>query len=318
VAIYNPAGAAVSLNATQTVLSPVHFSVQPTNQNVLPGTNVTLVSLAVGNGPVSYQWHLNGSNIPNATNASYSFSPATLAFGHGAWQVTASDALSSTDSTNALIFVLIRPGVILHPLPQNVVQGNSAIFVCVATGAPPISYRWLTNGVGYTTNTSGVFLFSNVQANFSVRANVVNTAGNVNSSTVGLTMLRDFDGDGIADNWETNYFGFNTNNAGDGALDFDGDGMSNHDEFRAGTNPTNGLSVLKLVQSATNFSVLEFTAQTNLTYAVFCRTNLIGAPWLGVTNVLPSTTVRTVLVNSALSPMLPVERYYRVTTPFTP
>src|SRR6185503_9100823 len=142
-------------------------------------------------------------------------------------------------------------------------------------------------------------------------------AGSVNSSTVALTVLRDFDGDGIADNWETNYFGFSTNNAADGLLDFDGDGMSNYDEFRAGTNPTNALSLLKLVQSATNASVLQFTAQTNLTYTVLCRTNLTGAPWTGVTNVLPSISVRTVLVNSAVSPLVPVERYYRVITPFT-
>ena len=131
-------------------------------------------------------------------------------------------------------------------------------------------------------------------------------------------MLRDFDGDGIADIWETNYFGFSTNSPADGLLDFDGDGMSNYDEFRAGTNPTNALSVLKLVQVATNASVLQFTAQTNLTYAVLCRTNLTGAPWTGLTNVLPSTSVRTVLVDSVVSPVVNPERYYRVITPFTP
>jgi hypothetical protein len=312
VLVMNSAGSVFSSNALLVVQVPVYFTLQPTNQiTVEPGTNVTLVSLAVGNGTLNYQWRHEGTNLPNATNAS-------LAFGHGTFSVVVTDDISTATSTNAVVFLRIRPGIALNPLPQAVIQGQSATFICVATGAPPIVYRWLTNGVGYVTNTSGIFVFPNAQLNFTVRANPVNLAGSVNSSTVGLTILRDFDGDGMADSWETNYFGFSTNNNADGLLDFDGDGMSNHDEYRAGTNPTNALSLLKLVQAATNASMLEFTAQTNRTYTVLCRTNLTGAPWTGLTNVLPSASVRTVQVNSAVSPALPVERYYQVITPFTP
>ena len=281
--VFNGAGATTSSNATLIVLFPVTFSIQPTNQiTVEPGTNVTLVSLAVGNGPVRYQWRFEGTNLPNATNASYSFSNASLAFGHGEFSVVAVDDLSTATSTNARVFLRIRPGITLQPLSQQVLQGNTATFICVATGAPPIFYRWLTNGVGYITNTSGIFVFPNAQNNFTVRANPVNAAGNVNSTTVNLIVLRDFDGDGIADTWETNYFGFNTNNPADGPLDFDGDGMINRDEYVAGTNPTNALSLLKLVQTATNANTLQFVAQTNRTYAILCRTNLSDAhrgPW---------------------------------------
>jgi len=317
--VFNGAGSTTSSNATLIVLLPVAFNIQPTNQiTVEPGTNVTLVSFAVGNGTVRYQWRFEGTNLPSATNANYSFSNASLAFGHGNFSVVAVDDISTTPSTNAQVFVRIRPAIALQPLSQAVIQGNSATFICVATGAPPIIYRWLTNGVGYTTNSSGIFVFPNAQVNFTVRANPVNLAGNVNSSSVALTVLRDFDGDGMADIWETNYFGFNTNNAADGLLDFDGDGMINRDEYGAGTNPTNALSLLKLVQTATNANVLQFVAQTNRTYSILCRTNLSGAPWTAVTNIFPSTSVRTVTVESALSPPLDPERYYRVLTPMTP
>ncbi len=318
VAIYNSGGAVVSAAATLSVLTPVYFTVQPTNQNVLPGTNVTLVSAANGNGPVRYQWQFEGTNLPNATNASFSFSNASLAFGHGNFSVAAQDDASTATSSNAFVFVRIRPGITLQPLAQSVVQGNNALFICVATGAPPIVFRWLTNGVGMVTNTSGIFVFNNVQSSMTVRAVVQNLAGSVNSSTVNLTMQRDFDGDGMADFWETNYFGFSTNNPADGPLDFDGDGLSNSDEFRAGTNPTNAFSVLRLAPSATNANVLEFVAQTNRTYTVLGRTNLTGAAWTGVTNVLPSTAVRTVLLDSAVWPVANPERYYRVITPFIP
>jgi hypothetical protein len=59
-------------------------------------------------------------------------------------------------------------------------------------------------------------------------------------------------------------------------------------------------------------------AQTNRTYTILCRTNLSDAPWTAVTNIFPALTVRTVTVESALSPPLPVERYYRVLTPMIP
>ena len=50
--------------------TPLNFITQPTNQFVLPGTNVTLTALALGTGPVTYQWRFEGTNLPGATNAS--------------------------------------------------------------------------------------------------------------------------------------------------------------------------------------------------------------------------------------------------------
>ncbi len=46
----------------------------------------------------------------------------------------------------------------------------------------------------------------------------------------------DTDKDGMPDNWETQY-GFNPNDPSDAAKDFDKDGVSNLDEFKAGTDP---------------------------------------------------------------------------------
>ena len=45
--------------------------------------------------------------------------------------------------------------------------------------------------------------------------------------------------------WEAAY-GLATNNLADAALDSDGDGMSNGQEYAAGTDPTNSLSYLKI------------------------------------------------------------------------
>ena len=62
---------ALFANATQaltvTVGSPPNVAFQPTNNSVtVPvGNNVTLAVSVTGTGPFSYQWQLNGTNLPN-------------------------------------------------------------------------------------------------------------------------------------------------------------------------------------------------------------------------------------------------------------
>jgi hypothetical protein len=185
------------------------------------------------------------------------------------------------------------------------------------SGAPPFLHRWIRSGQPLQTNTTGILMLPNVQASLvnGIRVNVVNAApGSVNSPSVSLIVHPDFDGDGVGDPWETRY-GFSTNSVDDGALDFDGDGMSNHDEYVAGTNPTNELSVLKLVQTGPDSTVLQFVAETNTVYSVQSRTNLNSAAWSNVTNIYGTTQQRMIEIPVVMPPQ---EGYYRVVTPIAP
>jgi hypothetical protein len=320
------------VDATQAVLLPVSFALQPTNQNVLPGTNVTLAALAIGNGALRYQWRFEGTNILNATNASYSFVNANLAQHHGSYSVVVEDDISTATSSNALIYVLVKPFVTTHITSQTVLQGADATFSLVVTGAPPLWYRWIRNGgsiLGATTSVP-VLVITNVQASGTIRVAVTNMAlptsgtgafspGPAAGQNVSLTMLADVDGDGMWDVWETNYFGNvnTTNNPANALEDPDNDGMTNLDEYRAGTNPTDPLSVLKIVLTATNANVLQFVAQANLSYSVQSRSNLAAGAWLNLTGIAAGPLVRTVEVNTAAAP-LGAERYFRVVTPLVP
>jgi hypothetical protein len=93
--------------------------------------------------------------------------------------------------------------------------------------------------------------------------------------------------------------------------------MINSDEFVAGTDPTNALSVLKIVVNATNSSLVNFVAQTNRGYTLQYQTNVAAALWMSLTNVAISPQVRTMQLNA---PNLPPEpkRFYRIVTPPLP
>ena len=319
--VFNSAGAVASADATLVILIPVAFSLQPVGQIVLPGTNVTLSSLAMGTGVVRYQWRFEGSNILAATNASYSFSNAAYPAHHGNFSVVVTDDLSSLTSSNAFIFVSVKPGVSVPMVPVTVLQGGNATYSITATGAPPLTYRWLRNGAGFFTNTLPTVTISNVLVTARITVVVVNQAGSSGVSPgqgiTNLFVLADFDRDGMADGWELQY-GFSTNNAADALLDFDGDGMINRDEYVAGTNPTNALSRLNILLSATNATTLQFVAQTNIGYTVQFRTNLGAALWSRLTNIPASPLIRTVELNTPVPPGPIGERYYRIVTPPVP
>jgi hypothetical protein len=227
--------------------------------------------------------------------------------------------------------VLTRPFFVVNPTPQTVVQGGTVTFSAVAGPQHPLLplwYRLVRSGQAFgPTNQSGIFTITNVQpfpnANGflnQIRIQATNLASGLSgvaSLTVNLTILADADGDGMPDAWETQY-GFSTTNAADGALDFDGDGMSNHDEYVAGTDPTNPLSVLKLFATAANPALFQFVGQSNIAYTVQYRTNLTAANWISLTNIAAQPNVRTVDVDSASAPVPADQRYFRIATPPLP
>jgi hypothetical protein len=147
-----------------------------------------------------------------------------------------------------------------------------------------------------------------------------NTPG-VASSFATLRVLTDTDGDGMPDSWEIAY-SFNYQSSGDAAGDADGDGLTNLEEYRAGTNPRDAQDFLKIESIESEIAVsgttrVSFLAVSNRTYTVEYRDSLLPGAWSRHTDITAATTNRMVqLIDSP--PAAVTKRYYRLATPRLP
>jgi uncharacterized repeat protein (TIGR01451 family) len=105
VRITNIYGAAVSTNATLTVLTAPFIITQPLSQAELAGSNVTLVVTADGAPPLHYQWRFGGTVIPNATNNTLLLTNVQPA-NNGDYSVVITNQYGTITSSNATVTIL--------------------------------------------------------------------------------------------------------------------------------------------------------------------------------------------------------------------
>jgi hypothetical protein len=121
--------------------------------------------------------------------------------------------------------------------------------------------------------------------------------------------LIDEDGDGMADDWETTHFGSSTAVWASG--DQDGDGISNEDEYWAGTDPTNAASCLVIEEFYMDDTDLFIAWQsaTNAEYTLEYTTNLAVNTWVPMVVDRSATPPQNIYATNAPSAEV---RYYRV------
>ncbi len=119
--------------------------INPTNNLVNPGANVTFSVTAGGPGPLRYQWRFGNSDILNATSSTYAINNVQAA-NQGIYTVVVSNDAGSISSSPATLS-LRPPPSITTPLANKVVNpGGSATFNVGAGGTGPFTYAWRFNG----------------------------------------------------------------------------------------------------------------------------------------------------------------------------
>ena len=126
-------------------------------------------------------------------------------------------------------------------------------------------------------------------------ASVTNPEGQSAISASGIltvTASVDTDGDGSPDWWVQQHFGHPTGQAGDKSLagrDADGDGMSNLDEYRAGTNPRSPASVMRITAISVDGAGahITFGSLAGKNYRLEYKTNVTDGSWTLVATNIP-------------------------------
>ncbi|MDP1579052.1 MAG: pectinesterase family protein [Candidatus Didemnitutus sp.] len=120
----------------------------PASQQVALNAPATLTVAAVGVPSVTYQWRKNGTEISNATSASYTIASAT-ADDAANYSVTVSNSAGVITTLPATLTVdntVVAPAISTPPASQFLAEGESLSLSVTASGTAPFTYLWRKNG----------------------------------------------------------------------------------------------------------------------------------------------------------------------------
>jgi hypothetical protein len=257
VAVSNSAGSVTSARATLAVISapgaPIILA-NPARARVLAGQIATFSVTAWSESPMTYQWQKgafggNMADIPGATQSTYTTPVTTLADHLTLFRCVVSNAAGNATSADEMLFVTAvraQPTSIDSAVTVAAQMGMPFSFTVVASGGTsPVTYTAspLPAGLSLDPDTG---IISGTPAGTGMTDAAIqaaNSAGSI-SSSLKLTVQDTAPEISLTD-WRVAMFGASATNpaiAGD-AADPDGDGYTNLDEYRAGTNPLDSASV---------------------------------------------------------------------------
>lgn len=142
VTVTNTLGTNTSLPMTLNV-NPLEAFIQPQTVSTVYDGTVTFTATTIGQGPFTYQWQFNGTNLLNATNSVLSLTNV-LAGNAGAYSVIVGNAFGS--ETNSSVLTLAPTIVASVPKSQTIFPNGTVTLSIGVQAIIPVTYQWLFNG----------------------------------------------------------------------------------------------------------------------------------------------------------------------------
>lgn len=170
---------------------PIQISYQPQDLSVYVGESATFWANVEKNGPFTFQWQREGTNLVGETNYSLTLNDATLEQ-TGVYRVLAGNPYGAVQSSNATLTVIdSAPILTRQPAETAIWPGGSAGFQVGATGSKPLFYQWRLGGSPVSGGTDSAFQIGSASTNdvgtYSVL--VSNAAGTRLSGSAKLTLV---------------------------------------------------------------------------------------------------------------------------------
>ena len=181
----------VFVSTTISISAPVIMT-QPAGQHVCTGSKLLLTVTA--SYASSYQWNLNGTPIPGATNSTYTI-PAAGSANAGNYSVTVTNGVGSV--TSSIAIVAVGSSITTNPVSVSLHPTQTALFSVSGQGIGPLSYQWYqipsggTTGVALPGATSSDYVTPPVDTNYGgaqYYATVTDACGPLTSTDASLTV----------------------------------------------------------------------------------------------------------------------------------
>jgi autotransporter-associated beta strand protein len=142
------------------VVGPATVSINPLTNGVIAGLSAMFTASVIGPVPTGYKWQLNGTNISNATNATYSIA-SVASSDVGIYTVIA----NSVTSSPAMLLITMPPG--------------SGVWTNLSGGSWATALNWNGGAIAGGTDAAADFSTLNLTANRTVTLDGARTVGSL-------------------------------------------------------------------------------------------------------------------------------------------